>query len=212
MDTNDAPPDKASVRLALTPPEWMKGEDGFAEYLALVEPEIAIELARYREAFPYGPKPGVDPEADDNAYLYLLVMAAFLKDAQSVPEWTSYVGEYPSTELTVKQLELPDSPRVKVRAHYLKHALPRLLSLIGAPPAMVADVVSILDLNRPRGADVRAAAQEELCRNPGASAREIARKLTEARPEDAKEVDHAQISKDLKRGSLVRPAAPDLSS
>jgi hypothetical protein len=211
MDNNDALSGKPSLNSAAERPEWMKGDDGFAEYLALVEPEIAVELARYREAFPYHPKSCVDPVEDNDAYLYLLITAAFLKDANTVNEWAGYVGDYHSAALTLEQMELPDSPRVKVRAHYLKHALSRLLGIIGAPPAMVADVVSILDLHRPRGADVRAAAQEELCRNPGASAREVAKNLTEARPKGAKKVDHAQISKDLKGGSLVRPVAPDLS-
>ncbi len=209
MHTNDALPDRAGPKLASTPPQRMEGDHGFAKYLAQIEPEIAIELARYQEAFPYTPKPGVDPAEDDGAYLYLLITAVFLSDARSTHEWADYVSDYPSTALTSEALENPLNPHVKVRAHYLKHAFSRLLDLVGAPPAMVADAVSILDLHKPGAADVRAAAQAELCKNPGASARNIAKKLTETRPKGAKKVDHSQISKDLKHGALVRPVSRD---
>ncbi|MDA9918454.1 hypothetical protein N9D37_01015 [Erythrobacter sp.] len=187
--------------------------DNFTEHLAAVEPEIAAAMARYRESFPYSPaidddgKP-IDPDLDDKAHLYLLLQETFLGDVRSVTEWMVYCTAYPSIALPESQLALPDSPDVKVRAHYLRTALPRLLTLLGAPEPMIDDVQSILGLHKPRAANVRGAAQAELNNDPTASARAVASRLRKRKNKngEVRSADHGQISKDLKTGLLVRPA------
>ena len=182
-----------------------KRDDGFAEYVAAVEPEIAIEHVRYGKEFPHNP----EYAGTDKDYLQILISAAFPRDAANLNEWRGFLDSYPTQVLTAEQIETDQNPNVQVRAHYLRHALTRLMQLVKAPDVMISDLQSILDSHKPRAADLLAQAQEELCRTPRASAREIARKLPKRETKFGQEKtrDHSEISSNLKSGRLVRPRA-----
>jgi hypothetical protein len=220
MSPDDEKQNNSAVGVVDEPPEWMaKYRDGFSEALAFYEPDILVEFARYSGAFPYEPQRDangniIDPETDGKAYLYLLIQSIFFKDARSVDEWLQYASTYPSETLTSTQLGIRENAAVKVRAHFLKEALRKLLGLLGAPAAMTCDLEAILDLHRPRSADKKAEAQRHLAENPTISARSVAKKLPKHRNKDGKMVnaDHSEISGGLKDGSLVRPSADYLAT
>lgn len=196
-------------------PEWMAGvEDGFHEAFAYHEPDLAIEFAKYGAAFPYAPqkdqngRPILDPSDDDKAHLHILISAAFFNNVFTIDEWKECADNYPNKPLTETQLQMRDSADVKVRAHFLKKALPKFLKFLGAPQGMAEDLEAILNLHKPRSAAIRAMAQKYLIENPTAGARAIARELPKSLNKVGKSVnaDHGQISKDLKNGQLVRPS------
>ena len=180
---------------AKVPPEWMTSprEDGFAEHVAAVEPDIVIEHTRFCEAFPANP----EHTGTDKDYLQILISAAFPRDATDLVEWRSYLEEYPVNALTDEQVGMAQNPDVQVRAHFLRHAMTRLLQLVQAPEALIADLQTILDCHKPRAADLRAEAQAEWCQNPETNARAIAR--NQAR-------NHGQLYKDMAAGLLVQPS------
>lgn len=200
-------PSRKQKKKPTEPPVWMDEtrDDGFAEYVAAVEPEIAIEHVRYVREFPYNP----EYAGTDKDYLHILISAAFPRDSANLNEWRGFLDSYPSQALTADQNETKQNPDVQVRAHYLRHALTRLLQLVQAPEVMISDLQFILDCHKPRAADVLARAQEELCRTPQAGAREIARKLPKRKTKLGQEKtrDHSEISSNLKGGRLVRPRA-----
>ncbi len=181
-------------------PEWMQADSTIYDYVA-AEPTIAIEMARYTASHPYAPRADghgalTDPQDDEKAFLHLLIQAAFYRDARTLDEWRAYAQSYPNVALTEAQTSYLDSPDVKVRSHYLRGALVKLLELIGAPAPMIADADSILGLKSPRAADARARVQASLIDNPEAGIRQLGRD---------NRYDPGQITKDLKSGKLIRP-------
>lgn len=181
-----------------------KADDGFAEYLAAVEPDIVVEWTRFVEA--YRPTPNLDPDEDDGAYLYKLIQASFFRYVRTVSDWKEQANGYPQTALSQEDLKRTYNDDVRVRAHYLKAALARLLTIVGAPEAMIADLQSILDEHAPRSADLRAEAQLEWCKDPETNVRAIARK---------QQRDHRQLYKDRNAGLLAKPSidyAPTLKA
>lgn len=169
--------------------------DGFAEHLAAVEPDIVVEWTRFVEAYP--PTSNMDPDEDDGAHLYKLIQAAFFRDVRTIHEWKDQADTYPLKALTKEQVGSAQNPDVQVRAHYLKSALTRLLTMVGAPEAMMADMQSILDEHAPRSADLRADAQAKWSKDPETNLRQIARK--QAR-------NHGQLYKDRDAGLLIKPS------
>lgn len=189
-------------------PEWMaEADDDTRGYIAYAEPEIAVEIARYCEAYSYQLRrdaegKAIDPSDDEKAYLYLLVQAVFLKNARSILEWKEYANSYPTVPLIEGYGAWKKSEAIKIRSHYLRQALVSLLNLIGAPKAMIKDIDSILALHSPRQAKARAETQKIMSEMPGASLREIARKAGR---------NPGQISKDITAGRLVKARKRDYS-
>ena len=216
MNENDQSPKPLKPNVTNSPPAWMIGiDDGLKEFLASHEPDISIAMAKYAKTYPYSMRTDamgkiIDPDDDEKAYLHLLIQATFFKDVYSVDEWHQYASSYPTTALTEDQATSSASSMVKVRAHFLKEALSRLLNLLGAPAAMIDDLQSILGLHQPRSAEVRGEAQRALIADPTASARAIAKKLRKRKNKfgEYRDADHAQISNDLKNGLLARPSNP----
>lgn len=179
-------------------PEWMPddADDGFAEYLAAVEPDIVAEWTRFVEAYP--PRAGVDPDADDSAHLFKLIQASFFRQVETIPDWKDHASGYPLEALSEEELKRTYNDAVRVRGHYLKAALTRLLTIVGAPEAMILDLQAILDEKAPRSADLRAEAQLEWSKSPQTSLRAIASKQKR---------NHGQLYKDKKAGLLFKPSA-----
>ena len=172
-----------------------KRNDGFAEHLAAVEPRIIETIAEFGGKFPDNSQ--LDPEHNDTAHLYKLIMASYFHDSRSLHEWKETANSYPRDALTAEQIGTGQNPDVQMRAHFLKLGITRLLELIAAPPTMVEDARAILDLHTPAGAEVRAAAQAEWCKDPKTNLRAIARKLG---------CDYRQLYKDRDRGLLTQPS------
>jgi hypothetical protein len=127
----------------------------------------------------------------------LPIQSTFFRHVRTVLEWKEQANSYPSAKLTEEQVGTARNPDVPVRAHYLKFALTRLLNIVGAPEAMVADLRSILDKHAPRSAELRAEAQVEWCKDPETNLRAIARKQKR---------NHSQLYKDRNAGLLARPS------
>lgn len=170
-----------------------KRDDGFAEYLAAVEPTIVIEHTRYCEEFQHNPP----YDSTDEDYLHILISSAFPRDAANLKDWRDYLQSYPLQALTAEQIGTAQNPSVQVRAHFLRHALTRLLQLVNAPEVIITDLQMILDCHKPRAADLRAEAQAEWCADSEANLRAIARKQLR---------DHGQLYKDRDAGLLVKPS------
>ncbi|MET0370701.1 MAG: hypothetical protein ABW039_04900 [Sphingobium sp.] len=213
-DDNGQPkPTEIPENSSIDAEEWNSDARNTAGRIAFDEPKLAIAYATFRKTFPYVQRKGkdgksLDPSEDDQAYLYLLLQATLVENAQNLYEWLQYVEEYPQATLSGEQVKLSTSPRVQSRAYYLANALTSLMTITNAPSAMIADLQSILGLHKPRAAKIRAAAQRALIDDPKASARKIARGLEKDPKKHGKDRDHTQISDDLKKGRLVRPEPP----
>jgi len=197
----------------LNPPEWMPRADETQREIAYYEPEIAVEISRRIGAFPYAlqidrEKNVIDPSEDENSYLYFFVEALLFSEVHTMGDWRQVVGSYPPAVSIKKKSSKRLPEKLKVRAHYLRQALPKLLRIIGAPEAMAQDIETILAYHQPREAKARARKQAAMSELPGrapregAGVREIARDL---------KCDPGQINKDVKAAKLVVPKRPDLS-
>ena len=213
MSSRDKSVPEAQRPLPYDDTDWKSDLKYTRTRVAFDEPDLAITYAAFVETFPYALKNdkdgnAIDPSEDNGAYLFLLLQAALVENAQELSEWRQYVEEYPKGQLTIEQVKRRTSPQVQVRAHYLASALTSLMTINKAPPAMIADLQVILGLHKPRAAKIRAAAQKALIDNPKASARQIAGCIEKNPKKHGKMRDHSQISDDLKNGRLVRPKGP----
>lgn len=148
-------------------------------------PEHFVERARFFGHY-----------ADDPARLSLLILADGFREAATIEDWQTVSQPYPTSPLEADELTRYENEDVPVRAHYLRKALTRLLKIVEAPEAMIADVDRFLGDIRPPTAEKYARAQDELLKDEAASITEISRRSG---------LNRSTIHELLSKGVLVRP-------
>lgn len=185
-------------------PEWISKDEDGKDSIALSEPDIAAQIARYGNKYPYRPKldaagSPIDPDDDPGAHLYQFITAQLFMDARTKQEWDLCARSYPKAAIPAGQSIQQTNPNVAARAYYLREALQKLLELVSVPQPMVDDLRAMLDRLVPRGAEDRARVQRAILDDPTASLNTIAKRTG---------MSAAQISKYGQVGLLFWPADP----
>ncbi|MES2289954.1 MAG: hypothetical protein V4530_09480 [Pseudomonadota bacterium] len=105
-------------------------------------------------------------EYRDRPELFEMLEATEFSDAISIESWTTASKSYPSSPLPQGKAKKRANLNVPVRAFILKQALTQLLSLVGAPDNMKADLGVLLDSFHDKPAKGRAKLQGLLIDHP----------------------------------------------
>ena len=178
-------------------PSWMPDRTAAENWaLAQADHDLAVALAQFRARFPMVDAGNADPATDDKAHLYLALTATGYADCRDIAEWSRLANDYKLAALPADAAVKKSNATVAARAIYLRAAITRLLTLAGAPVAMIADAGALLTPLCPKGAEQRAKVQKAVLEDPDAGVRGAARK-TKSSP--------GQISNDRKAGRIATP-------
>lgn len=120
-------------------------------------------------------------------------------DARTISDWREYSEQYPEEPMSLEDFLESGNPNADVRALALQKFIGRLLEIIEAPPAMAADLETLLYRYVPRGAECRERVQRAIFDDRSASLQQIAKRA---------KTSAAQVSKDGTNGLLFWPADP----
>lgn len=133
----------------------------------------------------------------DQSRLDWLINSRWTLGAESIAQWNELLSVYyPTHPLEPDETHHTPSDDAKAKAHCLKHALTRLLELVGAPAVVVSDLQCLLSGYPIKEQKAYSQTQRELLLDATVSYRRI---------EEKTGVDQSDITQAVKAGHLIDP-------